>query len=125
MPLSEHEQRILDEIERRLTADDPKFARAHGAVTPRGVAIRRMKRGIAAFALGMILLLSGLFVPELLVVLGLAGFGVMLLSLLVIGKASKDMARVAVRSASSSQSSLFDRWEQRWRKRFENGDEQK
>lgn len=124
MPLSEHEQRILDEIERRLADDDPKFARATGGTTPRGVALRRMKRGVAAFVLGLVLLLAGLFVTELLIVLGLAGFGVMLLALLTIGKASKDMARVAVRSPSAG-SSFFERWEQRWRKRFEPGDGQK
>ena len=33
MPLSEHEQKILEEIERRLIEDDPALPGAHG--TPR------------------------------------------------------------------------------------------
>jgi len=31
MPLSEHEQRILAEIERRLLEEDPKFAQQVGS----------------------------------------------------------------------------------------------
>lgn len=31
MPLSEHERRVLDEIERALTSDDPAFASSIGA----------------------------------------------------------------------------------------------
>ncbi len=36
MPLSDHEQRILEEIERRLVAEDPKFAREVSAPWRRG-----------------------------------------------------------------------------------------
>ena len=49
MPLSEHEQRILDEIERRLADEDPKFARGVQAKTPLGQSMRRLRRAVAGF----------------------------------------------------------------------------
>ena len=126
MPLSEHEQRILDEIERRLAAEDPKFARASAQTTPRGMAMRRIKRAVAGFVLGLGLLLSGLFTQNstLLLLLGLAGFGVMLASIALITRATKDMARVAATPSSARHLSWFDRLEERWRKRSEHGDDE-
>ena len=63
MPLSEHEQRLLDQIERALYAEDPKFAS-----TVRGGRLHRPSRrrrlyGIAFFALGLILLVLGVVIP--------------------------------------------------------------
>ena len=123
MPLSEHEQRILDEIERRLAAEDPKFARATTAATPRGIAVRRFKRAIAGFCFGLGLLVAGLLVPSLLLAFGLASFAVMLMSLFVGARAAKGMGRVVVPSRNrTKQPGLFDRLEERWKRRFENGD---
>lgn len=119
MPLSEHEQRILDEIERRLAAEDPKFARQTGAATPRGVALRRVRRAMVGFALGLGLLLAGLTVPDMLVPFGLAAFGVMLAAMTVFARAAKELARGAARGRPSS--SWFERFEERWRKRFDRG----
>lgn len=63
MPLSEHEQRLLDQIERELYAEDPKFASS-----VRGAKVRRPKRGrrlqgAALFVVGMGLLVLGVIVP--------------------------------------------------------------
>ena len=55
MPLSDHEQKILDEIEARLAAEDPKFARSTSAATPRGIAIKRIKRASLVFIAGFVL----------------------------------------------------------------------
>jgi hypothetical protein len=120
MPLSEHEQKILDEIERRLAAEDPKFARSTTAATPRGIAVRRIKRASAGFAAGFVLLIAGLM-TSLTLQLGIAGFVVMLLSVLVIARASRDIGPVTVRSREQG-TSWFGRAEERWRKRFERGD---
>jgi len=120
MPLSEHEQRILDEIERRLVAEDPKLARSTSATTPRGIAVRRIKRAAGGFAGGFVLLLVGLM-TSLTLQLGIAGFVVMLLSVVVIARASRDIGPVAVRSKQQG-SSWFGRAEERWRKRFDRGD---
>lgn len=67
MPLSEHEQRMLDEIESALYAEDPKFVSAVRG-SGRGAWARGAKRKFqAAFvmALGLALLIVGIAVPVL------------------------------------------------------------
>jgi uncharacterized membrane protein len=120
MPLSEHEQRILDEIEQRLAAEDPKFARSTSAATPRGLAVRRIKRSVVGFILGFVLLIAGL-VSDLVVALGIAGFVVMLASVLVIAKSSKDLGGPLSQRSRQPGSGWFGRAEERWRKRFDRG----
>ena len=51
MPLSEHEQRQLEQIEQALRADDPRFADAVAAADPRV----RDKRRVIAAALGLVI----------------------------------------------------------------------
>ncbi len=76
MPLSEHEQRLLDQMERQLYADDPKLAS-----TLRGAAAgmhnrRQLVLGGVAVILGMGLLVAGVAAPFW--PLGVLGFLVML-----------------------------------------------
>lgn len=52
MPLSEHEQKILEEIERQLYEQDPKFARNVASRSRKGHSSRNLRRGIILFALG-------------------------------------------------------------------------
>lgn len=79
MPLSEHEQRMLKEIESALYAEDPKFAssvRKTGATGPR----RPAGLVVALGVLGVALLVGGLaldFKPGGFPVLSLIGFLVM------------------------------------------------
>lgn len=126
MPLSDHEQRILDEIERRLVAEDPRFARSTTLTAPRTHVVSRVRRGIVAFAAGLALLVGGLFAgtetPALLIALGVAGFGVMLLGVVVISRASSGLLRQATRSQQAKQESWFTRAEERWRKRYDERD---
>ena len=60
MPLSEHEQRLLDQIERALYAEDPKFASNVRATDLRTHLRRRLRRSIALFILGFALVFVGL-----------------------------------------------------------------
>ena len=76
MPLSEHEQRQLEQIERALYAEDPKFAQAVRAKDPRVHYKRRIVEAAIGFLLGVGLLLAG--VVSKLTVVGVAGFVVML-----------------------------------------------
>ncbi len=46
MPLSEHEQKILEEIERQLYEQDPKFARNVASKARKGHSARNLRRGI-------------------------------------------------------------------------------
>ena len=56
MPLSEHEQRLLDQIERALYAEDPKFVSTVRGGRLRKPTRRRRLQGVAVFALGLVLL---------------------------------------------------------------------
>ena len=127
MPLSEHEQRILDEIERRLAAEDPKFARTTAVATPRSVAVRRRNRAIAGFVAGLVLLISGLVAglddANLLLAFGLAGFSVMLVSVMLIVRAVKEIGPAARDRARGS--GFFERMEDKWRKRFDDGEDRR
>lgn len=121
MPLSEHEQRILEEMERRLAAEDPKFARHVAATGPQGTALRRVKRGVGVFVLGFGLLVAGLFVPHLLVAFGIAAFALMVASAAVIASSVRQVGQE--RAGMEQQASTwFSRMEERWRKRFERGE---
>jgi hypothetical protein len=126
VPLSEHEQRLFDQIERSL-AEDPKFASAVRANDPRFHARRR--RIIAAFViiLGLALVVYGTVSSNTL--LGVAGFVVMLGSaafalqtwrrvqapdLHAVGGTASRRTRSAARKGG-----LLDRLEDRWRQRPE------
>ena len=80
MPLSEEELRLLEQMERALVEEDPKFAS-----TLRGTSLRRSarRRAMAAgvvFVLGIVLLMGGVMSGTGAVgfVIGIAGFVVML-----------------------------------------------
>ena len=63
MPLSEHEQKMLDEMERQLFADDPRLARAFsppGAPRRNG---RRIAIGLGAVVLGLLVLVLAVALP--------------------------------------------------------------
>ena len=59
MPLSDHEQRMLDQIESALYAEDPKFASSVRGGTLRAPSTRRRLQGAALFVLGIAMLVSG------------------------------------------------------------------
>lgn len=63
MPLSEHEQRLLEQIERALYAEDPKFASSVRGARMRSPSRRRRLQGIALFVLGLVLLVGGVMLP--------------------------------------------------------------
>ena len=81
MPLSEHEQRLLDQIERALYAEDPKFASTVRSTDLRSHMRRRLRRAALVLALGFGLMLAGVVAQQF--VIGVAGFIVMLGALLL------------------------------------------
>jgi len=137
VPLSEHEQRQLDQIERALYAEDPKFAQAVRAKDPRVHYKRRVVEAAIGFLLGVGLLLAG--VISKLTLIGVAGFVVMLAcSMWALsswrhmsggsvgrpGVARDRRMRPPVSSRSSrgsrgSRSRFMERLEERWRRRQE------
>ena len=76
MPLSEHEQRLLDQIERALYQDDPKFASTVRSSDLRTHMKRRLRRAAVILVVGFVLLLAGVVTNYW--VVGIAGFVVML-----------------------------------------------
>jgi hypothetical protein len=90
MPLSEHEQRILAEIERRLLEEDPKFAHQVGS-SFRAHLARRLKLAVAGFIIGLVVLVAG-FVQN--VAVGVAGFVIMLASVFVFVRTMRRRATV-------------------------------
>ena len=76
MPLSEHEQRQLEQIEQALYADYPRFAHAVRASDPRVHYKRRVVEAAFGFLLGIGLLLGG--VVSMYIWIGVVGFVVML-----------------------------------------------
>ena len=61
MPLSDHEQRMLDQIESALYAEDPKFASSVRGGGFRAPTARRRLQGAALFVMGLAMLVSGIF----------------------------------------------------------------
>jgi hypothetical protein len=59
MPLSDHEQRMLDQIESALYAEDPKFASSVRGGGLRAPTARRRLQGAGLFLLGLAMLVSG------------------------------------------------------------------
>ncbi|BDZ43852.1 hypothetical protein GCM10025865_31510 [Paraoerskovia sediminicola] len=77
MPLSEYEQRVLEQMERALTSDDPRLA-----TTMRSSERRSGLRWLAAGAgvvVGLLLLVVGVMLsPDVVgIVIGVAGFALM------------------------------------------------
>ncbi|MFW0792877.1 DUF3040 domain-containing protein [Gordonia sp. CPCC 205515] len=62
MPLSEHEQRMLEQIENALYAEDPKFASSVKRRRLGRSSGRRRLQAAAIFVLGLVLLVGGLII---------------------------------------------------------------
>ncbi|MFZ2503135.1 MAG: DUF3040 domain-containing protein [Nocardioides sp.] len=78
MPLSEEELRLLEQMERALVAEDPKFASTLRGTTLRHVARRRAILAGIALVGGMAILLAGAMSTN--TIIGILGFVVMLIS---------------------------------------------
>jgi len=146
VPLSEEELRLLEQMERALVEEDPKFAS-----TLRGTSLRRSarRRAILAgvvFVLGIGILMTGAITQ--LPVIGIAGFVVMLASATVALTAIRGQQSVSAESRSTAahpsrgftvidggrtarmrrprrsrqpSGSFMERMEERWRRRRDQG----
>lgn len=125
MPLSEHEQRLLEQMERALYAEDPKFAtslRSASTRAARGKAVF----GLLAVLVGLGVVLVGVALP--LAVIGVVGFAIMLVGAIVAyaafttpGVPASEEAAGATEAprAPKGSSGFMDKMEERWRKRHE------
>jgi DUF3040 family protein len=65
MPLSEREQRLLDEIERALSVEDPKLTSTLRGPYRHELSRLRFVEGVAVFASGLVLLVLGVGITSL------------------------------------------------------------
>jgi Protein of unknown function (DUF3040) len=137
MPLSEHEQRMLDQIESALYAEDPKFASSVRGGTLRATSARRRLKGAALFVVGLALLVAGVPVSTYShnyawLIVSVIGFVVMFAGALVgltgsraIGKDGPAATPGSARAKNSKKpkggagGSFTSRMEDRFRRRFD------
>ncbi|SDM91276.1 DUF3040 domain-containing protein [Allokutzneria albata] len=129
MPLSEHEQRLLDQIERALYAEDPKFASTVRGSRLRRPSRRRRLQGVAILIIGLLLLVVGVALPEPRVaqipVLSVVGFLLMFSGAMWALSASGQRDHSAEEGGDKPQqttprrSSFAQRMEERFRRRFD------
>ncbi|NCV76455.1 MAG: DUF3040 domain-containing protein [Actinobacteria bacterium] len=114
MPLSDHEKRLLDEMERALAADDPKLISAFSGKNPRR---SRAVAGFALIVLGIFVLFAGLV--SQLPPLGIGGFVISLIgAVLAVSNLAGLVKGVKVPAAAGKKGSKWSaRFEERWDKR--------
>ncbi|MEV4469260.1 DUF3040 domain-containing protein [Nonomuraea sp. NPDC049421] len=130
MPLSEHEQRLLDQIEQALYAEDPKWANTVRISDPRSHYKRRLVKASIGFALGVVIMMVGVVMS--LIPLGVGGFVVMLAACLWGLSSWKKMngfgdSAPAAGTATppgkqarrGNRGSFMERMEERWRRRHD------
>ena len=135
MPLSEHEQRQLEQIEQALYAEHPRFARAVRSADPQVHYKRRVIYAGIVFALGVALLPVGVSTGYIAV--SVAGFVVMLASCYWAAISYRRMNGMATgrlplrerragrrdkRAGGRSGTGLGERLDERWRRRQEGRD---
>ncbi|GAC1400414.1 MAG: DUF3040 domain-containing protein [Mycobacterium sp.] len=133
MPLSDHEQRMLDQIESALYAEDPKFASSVRGGTLRAPSARRRLQGIALFVLGLAMLVCGVAFKATMIgsfpILSVIGFVVMFGGVVfaitgprVAGgrdRAGSDAGASRQKRTKGSGGSFTSRMEDRFRRRFD------
>jgi hypothetical protein len=126
VPLSDHEQRLLEQMERALYAEDPKFASALEGTGLRTRTRRAVYGSAAGFVVGLGLLMGGLFLHQQWVSVG--GFVLMLAGAVFGITAWRRIPRLAlvdprtgapVARKRKRGGGLVDRMEQRWQHRQE------
>jgi hypothetical protein len=130
VPLSEHEQRLLEQIERALVDDDPKFASTVRSGDRRLRARRKIQLGVLLVVAGLAVLVVGAVAQ--LVIVGVLGFLVMFAGLALgvlnykaatgaveTGPAGKGAPGRARNARAARKPSLKTRLEERFRRRYD------
>jgi hypothetical protein len=137
VPLSEHEQRQLEQIEQALYREDRRLARLVRSSDPSVHYKRRVVQAAFGFAVGAGMVAAGVVLSHNFYLLSVGGFVIMLLSAIWAlsswrhiagvalgagkrGKAGERRARGKKRRGGS-QGSMMERFDERWRRRQEGG----
>lgn len=136
MPLSEHEQKLLDQMERALYAEDPKFAtqmKGPGRTASRS----RLVLGILAAVLGLVIVVLGVNAAS--IALGVVGFVVMVAGVVwaaapqrgaapggqlppTFGAPAKKAGKNPLRRTKGSRGTFMQKMDERWERRRREGD---
>ncbi len=132
VPLSDHEQRLLDQIERALYAEDPKFASAVRSTDPQVHYKRRIWKAGIGFVLGLFVVMAGpiLNTMPISIVISVTGFLLMVFCCAWGLTSWKRMNGVGAEPAPKKHSKgaktskpakagFMERMEERWRRRHE------
>lgn len=126
MPLSEHEQHLLDQMEQALKVEDPKFA-SHMVAHAGGNRLRRrIAIGACGLVVGLALVVLGVSITQ--IWLGVVGFAVMVAAAAFafkpapvrdFGTVQDDgtVERATPRRQSRNNGSFMQRLEERWDRR--------
>lgn len=127
MPLSEQEQRLLEEMERNLYRNDADFVHAVGGVRGRRPGYRSIVLGVLLSVAGVGALIAGVALQLLIV--GIVGFALMFAGVLIAITPSKRGAVAAApaeasapRNRARSGGGFMDRLNDRWDRRQEGRD---
>jgi hypothetical protein len=123
VPLSDNEQRLLEQMERALYAEDPKFASAMRGANRRPGSGRRILIGGLCVLTGLVVLVLG--VAQKSILLGVAGFVAMLAGLAYAVSSQRRSGPIGVVGAGGAvrpnagtrrrtRSTFMQRLEQRW-----------
>ena len=132
MPLSEHEQRLLEQMEQAMYAEDPKFASAMRGRSSRARQRRRYLLGGVGLLVGLVLVVVG--VARSVVPVAVVGFVLMLAGAAfgaaperkagpvgVVGADASTQPRRRRAAKGASGQSFLAKLEQRWEHRREGG----
>ncbi len=135
MPLSEHEQRQLEQIEQALYREDRRLARLVRSSDPRVHYRRRVAEALVGLALGAAMIAAGIVATVM--ALAIAGFVVILLCGIWALNSWRQMSTVALaasgapagkrrsrrsrRAKGTPRATFGDRLDDRWRRRQEGG----
>jgi Protein of unknown function (DUF3040) len=131
VPLSDHEQRQLDQIERALYAEDPKFASAVRSTDPKVHYKRRIWKAAIGFALGLIVVMAGpiLNTMPISIVISVAGFLLMVFCcawgltswkrMTGVGAEPTEPKKRSAKPSRGPKTGFMERLEERWRRRHE------
>jgi hypothetical protein len=136
VPLSEHEQRQLEQIEQALYREDRRLVRLVRSSDPRVHYRRRVAEALVGLALGAAMIAAGIVLPV--IGLAVAGFVVMLLCSIWVLNSWRQMAAIALgatpgqptgkrrrskraKRGTPGHASFGERLDERWRRRQEGG----
>src|ERR1700680_1238457 len=131
VPLSEHEQRQLEQIEQALYREDRRLARLVRSSDPRVHHRRRVAEALVGLALGAAMIAAGIVLGV--IGLAVAGFVVMLLCGIWALNSWRQMATIALgdaprasagkrrrsRRGRAARTTMMERLDERWRRRQE------